>query len=65
MGFLRMSLKRDMRLACSLSLEKNKRKLAAGRKPRSQEEAMHRWFRKLPQFRSQLTALSITSQTYE
>ena len=61
MGFLRMRLKTGVCLACSLSRE-TKRKLATGRKPRTQKEAMHRYFRKLPQPRSQVTGLSITSQ---
>lgn len=62
MGFLRMSLKIGMCLAHSLHRE-TKRKLATGRKPRTQKEAMHRYFRKLSQPRSQVTGLSITSQT--
>ena len=61
MGFLRMRLKTGVCLARSLSRE-IKRKLATGRKPRTQKEAMHRYFRKLPQPRSQVTGLSITSQ---
>ena len=61
MGFLRMHLKTGVCLARLLSRE-TKRKLATGRKPRTQKEAMHRYFRKLPQPRSQVTGLSITSQ---
>ena len=63
MGFLRMRLKIGMCLAHSLYRE-TKRKLATGRKPRTQKEAMHRYFRKLSQPRSQVTGLSITSQTH-